>query len=135
MKSWINVLVVCLVAGAVSAGAQQQQQTPPPQPPEQPQIALTGCLMQGSMPTIFILENAKPAEGTTQETTNRYQVVAESKDVDLLAHLNNEVQLRGSTEGVIPPPEKPVEEKDLPRLKVLALDVISNTCAARPAGV
>jgi hypothetical protein len=124
---------VCLVAGAVSAGAQQQQQqqTPPPQPPEPPQVTLTGCLTQGSMPSIFILENAKPAAGTTQETTNKYQVVAESKDIDLLAHLNKEVQLRGATEGAIPPPEKMPEEKDLPKLKAKALELISDTCATR----
>jgi hypothetical protein len=131
MKSLLNALAVCLVAGAVSVGAQQQQQTPPPQPPEQPQVSLTGCLTQGSMPTVFILENAKAATGTTQETATRYVVVAEAKDVDLLAHLNNEVTLKGATEGAIPPPEKPVEEKDLPKLRVQTLAVVSNTCATR----
>jgi hypothetical protein len=131
MKSLISALAVCLVAGAVSAGAQQQQQTPPPQPPEQPQITLSGCLTQGSMPSIFILENAKPATGTTQETGTRYLVVTETKDIDLLAHLNHEVQLTGASEGVIPPPEKPAEEKDLPKLRVRALEMLSNTCATR----
>lgn len=131
MKSLISALAVCLVAGAVSAGAQQQQQTPPPQPPEQPQVTLSGCLTQGSMPSIFILENAKPAAGTTQETGTRYLVVAETKDIDLLAHLNHEVQLTGASEGVIPPPEKQTEEKDLPKLRVRVLDMLSNTCSMR----
>lgn len=131
MKSLFSALAVCLVAGAVSAGAQQQQQTPPPPPPEPPQVTLSGCLTQGSLPSIFILENARPAAGTTQETGTRYLVVAEAKDIDLLAHLNHDVQLTGTSEGTIPPPEKPVEERDLPTLRVRTLDMLSNTCATR----
>jgi hypothetical protein len=131
MKSILSVAMASLVAGVVSLGAQQQQQQPPPPPPEQPEVSVMGCLMQGSQPSIFILEGAKPAAGTTQDTGTRYQVVAESKDIDLLAHLNHEVQLTGASMGAIPPPEKPVEEKDLPTLKVRALEMLSNTCPAK----
>lgn len=92
MKKLSTILTVCLVAGVVSIGAQQQQ-TPPPPPPQQ-EISLIGCLVQGSQPSIFILEHAKPATGTTQEVGTRYMVVPESKDVDLLSHLNHEVCCR-----------------------------------------
>lgn len=129
MKSFVNILTVCLVAGVVSIGAQQQQ-TPPPPPPQQ-EISLIGCLVQGSQPSIFILENAKPATGTTQEVGTRYMVVPESKDVDLLSHLNHEVQLTGPWDGVIPPPEKPTEEQDLPKLRARSLAPLSSTCSVR----
>lgn len=131
MKSFVSALAVCLVAGAVSMGAQQQQQQQPPPQTERPEITVTGCLTQGSMPSVFILDNAKPAAaatGTTQQTSTRYLVIAEGKDVDLLKHINNEVQLRGSPEGVIPPPEKR-DEKNLPTLRTTSLMLISNTCA------
>jgi hypothetical protein len=129
MKSLVRALAVCFVAGAVPATAQQQQQTPPP--PERPEITVTGCLTHGSMPSVFILENAKSPTGTTQETATRYLVLAETKDVDLLKHVNNEVQLKGAQEGVIPPPEKQREENSLPKLRATALLLVSNTCAAR----
>lgn len=129
MKTFISALAVCLVAGVSTGAQQQQQQQPPPTPPERPEITVTGCLTQGSMPSVFILENAKPAAGTTQETGTRYVVLAETKEVDLLKHVNNEVQLKGSPEGVIPPPEKQREEKDLPKLRASALLLVSNTCA------
>ncbi|MCC7186056.1 MAG: hypothetical protein IT185_07455 [Acidobacteria bacterium] len=131
MKSFMSALAVCLVAGAVSVWAQQQQQQQPPPQTERPEITVTGCLTQGSMPSVFILDNAKPAAattGTTQQTSTRYLVIAEGKDVDLLKHINNEVQLRGAPEGVIPPPEKR-DEKNLPRLRTTSLMLISNTCA------
>lgn len=128
MKPFISALAVCLVAGTASSGAQQQQQQTPP-PPERPEITVTGCLAQGSMPSVFILENAKSSSGTTQETSMRYIVLAESKAVDLLKHVNNEVQLKGSPEGVIPPPEKQRDEKTLPKLRATALLLVSNTCA------
>jgi hypothetical protein len=130
MKSFISAFAVCLIAGAASTGAQQQQQQTPP-PPERPEISVTGCLAQGSMPSVFILENAKSSSGTTQETSSRYVVLAESKAVDLLKHVNNEVQLKGSPEGVVPPPEKQRDEKSLPKLRATALLLISNTCATK----
>lgn len=130
MKPFISALAVCVLAGAASTGAQQQQQQTPP-PPERQEITVSGCLAQGSMPSVFILENAKSPTGTTQETSARYVVVAESKTVDLLKHVNNEVQLKGAPEGVIPPPEKQRDEKSLPRLRASALMLISNTCATK----
>ncbi len=130
MKSFISALAVCLIAGAAPTGAQQQQQQTPP-PPERPEISVTGCLAQGSMPSVFILENAKSSAGTTQETSTRYIVLAESKAVDLLKHVNNEVQLKGSPEGVIPPPEKQRDEASLPKLRTTALLLVSNTCATK----
>lgn len=130
MKSLITALAVCLAAGVAPTSAQQQQQQTPP-PPERPEITVTGCLAHGSMSSVFILENAKSSSGTTQETATRYIVLAESKDVDLLKHLNNEVQLKGAPEGVIPPPEKQREENSLPKLRATALLLISNTCATR----
>src|SRR6185295_6941605 len=38
---------------------QQQQQPPQQQQKDKPDVTLTGCLSQGSSPTVFILDNAK----------------------------------------------------------------------------
>jgi hypothetical protein len=135
MKPLINTVALCLLVGVASLGAQQQQQQQqqeqqqPPKPPAE--VSLTGCLTQGSMPSVFILENAKPANETITESGKRYLVVAQSKDVDLLSHVNNEVQLHGTVTGNMPPPEMPTPEKDLPQLQARMLSVVSNSCATR----
>lgn len=126
-----TTLAVCLVAGVGSLAAAQQQQTPPPPPPPQ-EVSMIGCLVQGSQPSVFLLENARPATGTTQDTGTRYLVVSDSKDVDLLSHVNREVQLTGQQVGPVPPPEKPVPERDLPTLRARALTLVSNSCPVHP---
>ncbi len=128
----ITTLAVCLVAGVVTLAAAQQQQTPPP-PPAPPEVSLIGCLVQGSQPGVFLLEHARPATGTTQDTGGRYLVVADSKDVDLLSHVNREVQLTGQQIGPVPPPEKPVPERDLPTLRARALTLVANSCPVHPS--
>ena len=56
MTRTFSALVVCLIATvAIGAG---QQQTPPSKDKE---ISLTGCLVHGSQPGVFILDHARPA--------------------------------------------------------------------------
>src|SRR6187200_2100221 len=59
MKKLITTFAVCLSVGA-GASAMQQQQTPPdPQKPPTQEITLTGCLIQGTTPTVFIFDKAR----------------------------------------------------------------------------
>jgi hypothetical protein len=112
-----------------AVGAQDPPQKEQQEQPTTPEVTLTGCLIHGSQPSVFILDNAKPAAGTMTEIALRYLLIAEGKDVRLLPHVNHHVEIRGSVSGSVPPPEKQREEADLPTLRAQALTMLSSTCA------
>ena len=130
MKRHSVVLVGSLVmAGALVAA--QGGQTPPQNPPEQKrpapiEITLTGCLIQGSSPEIFILDNATAASADRADTAARY-ILAEWADFNVKAHLNQEVTVTGSVDVAKPPAGK-AEEKDLPRIAATAITLVSERC-------
>ena len=130
---------------------QQQQQTPPPTPPIPPQqppttpatpqtpqdqkmidVELTGCLVQGSGPTVFIIENAKTEAQTEAEKGKTFVLVSGAEKLEFTTHLNKKVKISGSAENKTVPTPKPgeqVEEKDLPRLSVRSVTHVADTCA------
>jgi hypothetical protein len=145
------IMTIGAFALATSLVAAQAQTTPPTQqtqPPQQQQemekeISLTGCLVQGSEPTVFILEDAiegavpptDPTDPTRPEReteeTKSYVVVADAEDLFLRNHLNHKVTIRGvPDETMVDPatPEKPVEEKDLPKLAAKSVLPVADTC-------
>jgi len=141
MKTAITTLAICAAVGLnVLANQQSQTQQPPPPPPVQqqdpqtppqtqvPDATLTGCLIQGSGPTVFIIDNAKMDPKSTTEKGVRLVVVAATEDLNLLQHLNHEVRITGKVDGKLPPAGTKVEEKDLPKLNAKALTMVSNTC-------
>jgi hypothetical protein len=148
MKTAVTALVVCFaVAVSVSVSGFQGQtgqgQTPPTQqpptqqpPPTQqkpamPEVTLTGCIVQGSSPTVFIFDNAKKDPKSTTEKGVRYVAVIAAEDVDLRKNLNHEVQMTGQIElKAAPPAGQKVEEKDLPRFSAKTLTSLSDTCGA-----
>jgi hypothetical protein len=69
---------------------------------------LTGCLVQGSGPTVFLLQNAKTASQPSSETGKTYMVVKASSasGVDLVENINHKVTVTGSAEDltVVAPP-------------------------------
>jgi hypothetical protein len=120
---------------------------------------LTGCLVQGSGPTVFLLENAKTASQGSSETGKTYIVAkaATADEVDLSKNLNHKVSISGSAEDltVISVPsavtvqtdKDPVtgdakvtvgtqggvnktDEKMLPKLSARTLISIGDTCTA-----
>lgn len=141
MRIALTTLAIC---GAVSLNAlanQSTQQTPPPtqqqqqqqQPPTPPQTpitdtTLTGCLIQGSGPTVFIVDNAKADPKSTTEKGARFLVIAAAEDLNLRQHLNHEVRITGKVDGTVPVAGTKVEEKDLPKLNAKAVVMVSNTC-------
>jgi hypothetical protein len=141
MKKLITTLAVCLTVGVGASAMPQQQQQPPPPPPNpqtqqtQPQkpatqeLVLTGCLIQGTGPTVFIFDNAKKDPKSQTEKAMKYVVIASAEDLNLRQHLNHEVQIVGTWDGKTAPATPKVEEKDLPRLTAKSLTMISNTCA------
>ena len=134
MKTSLTILAVCFAVSSFAAAQQQQQQQPPAQEqqkPAPPEITLTGCLIQGSAPTVFIFENAKKDPKSTEETAVKFVVVAAAEDLNLRNHLNHSVTIVGIGDGkATVPSTRKVEEKDLPRLSAKSVTMVADTCTA-----
>ena len=149
MKATVTTLAAVLAFTLGTAAAQTTQtQAPPAAPAPQatdqkmpPEVTLTGCVVQGSSPTVFILDNAKKDPASTTEKGVRYFLASTVEDVDLRTHLNHEVRIVGevdakvSADPVTQPPVPPVPppptdpEKLLPKLKAKSVTMVSDTCA------
>jgi hypothetical protein len=129
MKTVFTTLAALAIVAA-SLAAQQNPQTPPTQK-EPVDIMLTGCLVQGTTPDVFVFDNAKKDPKSTTEKGERYLIVASSEDLPLRPNLNHEVQLTGkiTTKPALPPGQKPTE-KDLSIFTTRSLTVVSDTCGA-----
>jgi hypothetical protein len=57
---------------------------------------LTGCLVQGSGPTVFILENAKTSTDTASSAGKSYVLDTTGASVDFKSHLNQQVRIVGN---------------------------------------
>jgi hypothetical protein len=145
MRATVTTLaaVLAITLGTAAAQATQTAQTtqaaPTTQEPQKqmpPEVTLTGCVVQGSSPTVFILDNAKKDPASTTEKGVRYVLASAVEDVDLRTHLNHEVRIVGevdikvSADPVTPPvpPVPPDPEKNLPRLKAKSVTMVSDTC-------
>jgi len=149
MKTALTALAVCMTL-AVSAAAfqtpppaqqqQQQQAAPPPAQPAQaqdpqktppPDVTLTGCLVQGSTPAIYLFDNAKKDRNDKGEKAMKYLVLISGEDLDLRSHLNKEVTMTGRVElKPAPAPGKPVLEKDLSTFATKSVTLVSDTCGS-----
>ena len=137
------VLAITLGTAATQA-SQTTQATPPTQATDQkkqpPEVILTGCIVQGSSPTVFIFDNAKKDPNNATEKGVRYLLASVVEDVDLRTHLNHEVRIVGevdvkvSADPVTAPPVPPVPpvppdpEKTLPKLTAKSVTMVSDTC-------
>ena len=74
-------------ASPASPGAQSQQKSD--------DVTLTGCLIQGSSPTVFILENAKASTDPATAKGKSY-VLQVTGSADLKPHLNHQVRIVGT---------------------------------------
>ena len=126
-----------------------QQQTPPPTPPTVPtqppqtptqpasqkltDVELTGCLVQGSGPTVFVIENAKTEAQTEAEKGKSFVLLSGAEKIEFTPHLNKKVKISGSVDNTsvkaMPPAGQRIEEKDLPRLTVKSVVHVADTCA------
>jgi hypothetical protein len=137
-------------ASLVATAAQTQQQTPPTQqqqqqqqppqttPPDQQKvrtedITLTGCVIQGSSPTVFLFENARLNPANRDEKVRSYVLLTGTEDLQLRPHLNHQVMLVGKGEIKVLPTLKPGEkykEVDLPRFTITRVTEVSPTCTS-----
>ena len=142
MKNVVSALALTFAIATSAAVLSAQQTTPPPPPPaaEQtpqtppatPDVKLTGCLVQGSGPTVFIFENAKKDTKSATEKGVSYMVVSTVADVNLRDHLNHQVEISGKADPKPAPVTgaAKIEEKDLPTLTLKTVTLVSNTCSA-----
>lgn len=134
MKRLITTLGVCLAIGVGAAAQQQQQQQQQPDPqsqkPATQEVTLTGCLVQGSVPTVFLFDNAKKDPANKEEKGVKYFVVVGTEDLNLRNHLNHEVRIVGIWDGKVAPATGKVEEKDLPRFTAKSVTMVADTCTA-----
>ncbi len=94
-------------------------------------MSITGCLTQGSGPTVFILDNARTDAQDKSESGKSYMVVASSSSVDLKSDLNHEVTVSGASDGKTAPMSSgvsKVDEKTLPKLTARSVSSIADTC-------
>ena len=144
-----TALVAAQSAPPTSAPPAQTQpvtQTPPRQAPppvttpssqdkddKDMDVTLTGCIIQGSGPTVFVLDNAKTASQSAAEKGKTYVLAASGEDVDFLKNINHKVTVSGSAEtktAPMPQPGQKVNEKDLPQLKAKTVVSIADSCTA-----
>jgi hypothetical protein len=135
MKRTVVGLCLSLAFATVMVAAQT---TPPPAQDQQktPDQSLTGCLTQGSGPTVFILDNARRNASDRAEKGARYLIVEAGEDLGLKSHLNHEVTVTGAPEAkmLTTPPaagQKPIE-KDLPKFSVKTVTEIADRCMTAP---
>ena len=142
MTSVATGIGVCCAVGLNVATVFLQQTPPPPNPKPALQtpaksseavINLTGCLVQGSAPEAFVLQEAKRDPQSATEKGARYIVVPTAEDLVLKTHLNHRVRIVGVPDGrpqPTPVAGRPVDEKAIPKLNARALTMVSPSCAA-----
>jgi hypothetical protein len=143
MKRQFIAFAGSLAMAAAVVAAQGTTKQPPPVSFDQPQrpapeaprqiadVVLTGCLIQGASPAVFLLDNAKLSKNDPAEHAQTYVLKSDAEDVNFKNHLNHEVTITGSTMGVKeaqPPTGGKVEEKDLPTLAARSLTMVSDRC-------
>jgi len=112
--------------------------------------SLTGCLVQGSGPSVFLLEHAKSGAGVAVSSpssqTDRsvassagasktYVVTASAGSVDLKGQLNHQVTITGmgdaaSVSAPAAGQSAKVSEKDLPKFSAKTIMKIADTCSS-----
>ncbi len=131
MKNRIVTLTACLSMAAALAAvrvvAGQESQSP-----KSREVTLTGCLVQGTEPSVFVLENAKADPRDTSEKGRSYVLVSNVMSISFRDHLNHEVRVSGMAEDRIPPTPpmgETIKESDLPKLTATKVTQVASTCS------
>ena len=131
-KSVFGVIVGSLFAAAtIAAQGQSVQQPQQPQQDKPKDVTVTGCVIQGSSPTVFLLDAARFNPQSKEEKARTYVIVAGTEDLMLGNHLNKEVTVTGEAELKTPPTPaagQKVQEKDLPKFTAKAVSVVADRC-------
>ncbi len=131
-RNLFAVLTGALGAGALVAtlGAQSAPSTTAARSAS---VTVTGCLTQGSSPSIFILQHAKADAQRKTDPGMDYLVVSGASTVKLAANVNHEVTITGAADmsaNASPKAGQKTGERDLPTLEARNLTSIADSCAA-----
>jgi hypothetical protein len=106
-------------------------------------VTLTGCLVQGSGPNVFVLENAKTATASASEKGKSYVLAMApgTTGVDFKGQLNRQVRIVGSADKMAAAASGAasgasasasaairVDEKDMPKLSARTIARVGDTC-------
>jgi hypothetical protein len=125
-----------------------QVQQPSASSSDEKDATLIGCLVQGSAPNVFIIENAKTASSAAGDKGKSYvlSVAPGATAVDLRTQVNRQVRIVGITEdGAVtvtpssdvarssttietPAATVKIEEKDMPKFSVRTVARLGDTC-------
>jgi hypothetical protein len=122
--------------------AQPAQPAQPPAPAQSAQPAdegdttLKGCLVQGSGPDVFILDNATPSTAASGAKGERYLLEISATPEQLKPVMNAHVEVSGTAEkaeakaDAAPAAASGQDEKSLPKLTAKRITRIAATCPA-----
>lgn len=114
---------VLLAGGAVAAQSSALHSGKPKE------MAVTGCLIQGSTPDILLLDDARFNPQNKDEKTRTYVIVAGVPDLPLRAFLNKEVRVTGEaplkTDDATGPK---TSERSLPKLSARSIAPVADRC-------
>jgi hypothetical protein len=133
-----------VLAGSLVAAQDSPSPAPAPRAPEPPaasqaqegadEMTWTGCLVQGSGPTVFILENAKLATEANTAKGQSYVLEISAAPEKIKSVLNHNVTIVGSAEKAASPAPAASNQKrsesDLPKLTAKRITPSSDTCSA-----
>src|SRR4029079_14768084 len=100
MKRTAVVLLANLCVAAPLVAAQDK---PTPAPAQDKDMRLTGCLIQGSSPSVFLLDNARTNPQEKTEKGKTCVLVGPAGDTELARNVNHEVLVIGAADAKVPP--------------------------------
>jgi hypothetical protein len=117
-------------------GAQAPSPAAAPDQKDSDDTTLKGCLVQGSAPNVYILENAKLATDSSSAKGERYVVEIGAKPEQIQQILNSQVEVSGKAEekaaaaGAEKKDDKKADESSLPKLTAKRISRVAATCPA-----
>ena len=129
MKPQTISVLTCVAFAAILATGLAAQSGQAAQEQKPAEVSLTGCLIQGSAPTVFILDKARKNPQSSTETTQSYLVINQVEDMDLTRFLNHQVRITGAAGPKQPATNRPPAEKDLPTLTATQIVNVADTCS------
>ena len=133
LKPIFATLFLCLAIPAMAlafAAVAEQANKPMEQLPKTIDVTVTGCLIAGTAPKTFLLDNARLNPKDSREVAKRYLLASEVEDMPMKELVNHEVTATGvivSRSDIKPLPVPPTD-KDLPVLTAKSIATIADRC-------
>jgi hypothetical protein len=133
LKPIFATTFLCLaIAGMMIAlaAAEQAGSKPTEQLPKTVDVTVTGCVIAGTDPKTFLLDNARMNPKDSREVAKKYLLTSEVEDISMKDLVNHEVTATGvvvARSDVRPLPNPPTD-KDLPVITAKSIATIADRC-------